>query len=182
METRTRDAGTSLFLAVVGGAVTFLVVAVGSDYLFLRAIQDYDRSLITLGLVAAGAGWLLGAVTGLAWTSAAPPRSAVRAWLMRGLAVLFLLAAWTVPTWSQVLPNEIGLGYHVSAREPLVRTIWLEAILAAITCLALAQRRFRREALIAGAALAVGVLVASVVLLASDPCPLSPCDEVLGLR
>jgi hypothetical protein len=182
MQTRTRDAGTTLFLAVVGGTATFLVVAVGSDHVFLEAIQDYDRSLVTLGLVAAGAGWLLGAAAGLAWTSAAPPRSAARAWLMRGLAVLFLLGAWTVPTWSQVLPNEIGLGYHVTAREPLVRTIWLEAILAAITCLALGQTRFRRGVLIAGALLAVGIVVASVALLASDPCPLEPCDEVFGLR
>ena len=181
METTTRPAGIPLFLAAAGGAASFLVVAVGGD-LVLSGIQDYDRSLVTLGLVAAGAGWLIGATAGLAWTGAAPPRSPARAWGLRALAVLFLVAAWTTPWWSDALPNEVGLGFHVSARGPLVRTIWLDAILAAITCMVLAQTRFRREALVIGAVVAVVILAAAVMQLASDPCPLTQCDGLFALR
>ena len=182
METTTRATRTPVFLAATAGTVSFLVVAVGGDLWFLAGIQDYDRSLVTLGLVAAGAGWLVGAAAGLAWTAAAPPDSPAAAWALRALGVLFVLAAWTVPWWTQVMPDEVGLGFHVTAREPLVRTIWLDAILAAVTCVALAQTRFRREALAIGAVVGVGILVAAVALLASDPCPLTQCDALFAQR
>jgi len=48
----------------------------------------------------------------------------------------------------------------------------LDAVLAAVTCVVLAQRRFHRPALVLGAIVAVGVAVASAVLFFTGPCAL----------
>lgn len=124
-------------------------------------------------------GWLLGAAGGLVLTKAAAPRTTGEAWALRAMAVLFVVAGVTTPWWTQVFPSTQGLGYHVTARVPMQWLIWFDAALTTVTCLALAQRRFRREAIVIGAIAAVGILVSSTVLVASGPCPLSHCDAFL---
>lgn len=141
----------------------------------------YLRGLITAGILVAGVCWLMGGVTcGLVLSKAAPPQSDAQAWTLRVVAVLFVVAGLATPWWTQMLRNTQGLGYHVTAREPMLRSIWFDAALAAVTCLVLAQRRFRREAIVIGAVCAVGILVSAIVLVASGPCPLSHCEAVLA--
>jgi hypothetical protein len=140
----------------------------------------YLRGLITAGILVAGVCWLLGVTGGLVLSKAAPPRTDAQAWTLRVAAVLFVVAGLATPWWTQILRNTQGLGYHITARTPMQWSIWFDAALGALTCLVLAQRRLRREAIVIGAVAAVGILVSAIVLVASGPCPLSHCDALLA--
>ncbi len=130
----------------------------------------YDvRDLVTLGVLGAGVGWLFGVTGGLVLTEAAPPRTTAGAWTLRATAVLFVVAGLTTPWWSTLLPHEIGWGDPLL--RPMQRSIWFDSALAAVTCLVLAQRRFRREAIVIGAVATVGLLVSAIVLFPVVPCP-----------
>jgi hypothetical protein len=172
---------TPLISAIVGGYVGFFATVVTRYVAWHGPL--YARGVVTLGVLGAGVGWLLGTLGGLILTRAAPPRTTAEAWTLRAIAVLFVAAGLTTPWWSQVFPRTLGLGYHVTARTPMQWSIWLDAVLAAVTCLVLAQRRFRRKAIVIGAVTGVGIIVSASVLVASGPCPLSQCDALfLGGR
>jgi membrane protein YqaA with SNARE-associated domain len=179
MEIRPRTSSDALILAIVGGLLGFFATVI-AGYLARDPFAFYARGLVTASVLGAGVGWLLGTAAGLVLTRAAPPRTAAEAWALRAAAVLFVVAGLTTPWWIQVFPRTQGLGYHVTARTPMQWSIWLDAALGALTCLVLAQRRFRREAIVIGAVAGVGILVSAIVLVASGPCPLSQCDALLA--
>jgi len=178
MGIRPRTSSDALILAIIGGLFGFLATVI-PGYLS-RGRFFYARGLVTLGVLGAGVGWLFGVSGGLVLTGAALPRTTAEAWTLRATAVLFVVAGLTTPWWTQVLPRTLGLGYHVTALRPMQWSIWFDAALAAVTCLVLAQRRFRREAIVIGAVAAVGIVVSAIVLVASGPCPLSHCDALLA--
>jgi hypothetical protein len=168
-----------LICGVVGGTVGF-VVTLTAGWVIRGSSFGYLRGLITAGILGAGVCWLLSATGGLVSSRAAPPRTDVQAWTLRVAAVLFMVAGFATPWWTQLLSNTKGLGYHATAREPMLRSIWFDAAIAAVTCLALAQRRFRREALVVGGVVAFALIVISIVLVAAGPCPLRQCDALLA--
>jgi len=159
-----------LICAVVGGTVGFFVTLT-AGWVIRGSSFGYLRGLITAGILGAGVCWLLGVTGGLVLSKAAPPRTDAQVWTLRVAAVLFVVAGLATPWWTQLLSNTQGLGYHVTSRD---------AAIAAVTCLALAQRRFRREALVVGAVLAFASIVISIVLVSSGPCPLTQCDDLLA--
>jgi hypothetical protein len=167
----SRGTAVPLLLAVIGGVVGFGVTRLTGKAI-LGHPYELDRVLVTLGVLGAGAGWLLGVTGGLVLTRAAPPPTSVTAWALRALAALFVIAALLMPWW--------GLdqfGYHINFLRPMQQAVWFDSALAAVTCLVLAQRRFRREAIVIGAVVAVGILVAAIGLFAAGPCPLSNCTD-----
>jgi len=178
MALRPRTSIDTMILAVIGGLIGFLATVIGG-YLAWRD-PLYLRGLETLGILGAGIGWLFGATIGLILTGATPPHGGAEAWTLRATAAIFVVAGLTTSWWTLVLPGTQGLGYHVTARNPMQWSIWFDAALAALTCLVLAQRMFRRQAIVIGAIAAVGVVASAIVLVASGPCPLSHCDDLLA--
>jgi len=167
--------GTAIqvILAVIGGVVGFGVTR-WTGMLILGHPYHLDRVLVTLGVLGAGVGWLLGVTSGSFLTEAEPPRTWVEAWILRALAVLFVIAALLLPWWGLDV-----FGYSIDYLRPMQQAIWFDSALAAVTCLVLAQRRFRRGAFLIGAVAAVGILVTTIGLFASGPCPLSNCGDAL---
>lgn len=110
MEIRPRTSSHNLILAAVGGLFGF-ITTVNVGYLVLRDFRPfYARGLITLGVLVAGVGSLLGAAGGLVLTKAAAPRTTGEAWALRAMAVLFVVAGVTTPWWTQVFPSRRGWG------------------------------------------------------------------------
>jgi hypothetical protein len=175
----SRTAVHAVLHAIVGGALGFVVTVV-VGYVTRDPFEFYARGLVTASVLGASVGWLVGAAVGLRRTRAAPPGSAAEAWAIRALGALVVVVAATTAWWTQALPRTLGLGYHVTAREPLESSIWLAAAIAAVSCVAFAQTRGRRAAIVIGAIVAVGLVVVAMVLVATGPCPLSHCDEVLA--
>jgi hypothetical protein len=178
MKIRPRTSSNALGLAIVGGLFGFFATVIAGNLAWNGPL--YARGLVTLSVLGAGVGWLLGVTAGSVLSGAAPPRTTAGAWALRATALLFVVGGLTTPWWTQVLPSTQGLGYHITARTPMQWSIWFDAALGALTCLVLAQRRLRREAIVIGAVAAVGILVSAIVLVASGPCPLSHCDALLA--
>lgn len=160
---------TVVLLAAGGGFVSWVVTyivgsSVTGDMFF------YGHGVPALGVVVAGFGWLVGAAVGLAIVRSAPP-SRWESWTLLVIAALFLLAGGTFRWWStEIEASPISL--HDLRFEALQKAIRLDAVVAAVTCAALAQRRFHRKALVIGALVAVGIAVASLVLFVAGPCSL----------
>jgi hypothetical protein len=156
-----------LVLAASGGFCGFVVTAMTGSAIF---DGRYDvRDLATLGVLGAGVGWLLGATVGLVLTGATPPRTTAEAWILRATAVLFVIAGLMTPWWSVALPHEISWGDPLL--RPMQRSIWFDSAVAATTCLVLAQRRYRREALVIGAVASIGILVSAIFVFSWLPFP-----------
>ena len=179
-DTTARSAHSALMYAIVGGSLGFVATAfVG--HLTRDPFAFYARGLVTASLLGAGIGWLLGAGFGIVRTRGAPP-TPLASWLLRAFGVAFLLAAFTAAWWTGFLPRTLGLGFHVTAREPMERVIWLDAGLAALTCVVLAQRSYRRPAILLGAIVGIALVTTAIAVVASGPCPLSQCDDLFAPR
>jgi ELWxxDGT repeat protein len=146
----------SLAFAFSGGFVGFVAGEVLGPLTGEARIDGSHIKTATLGVLLAGFGWLAGVVVAMVLTPGTPPPSRSMAWALRGLALGFVIAgvliARRVPSLDHTPPATTII--------PLQGAIRLDAVLAAATCLALAQRRvFRRTAV-------AGVVVASIAILA----------------
>jgi hypothetical protein len=134
---------------------------------------------LTLGTFCAGIAWVLGAALGVYRVRDACPPTAAGAWVLRVAAILFVVAAillarrFVVPV--NFLPGDPDLLSDAGwvARflhelehelEPLRRLMWLDGVLAAVTCIALSARnRLRRPARVVGALAVLFVLCLAAI-------------------
>ena len=134
---------------------------------------------LTLGTFCAGIAWVLGAALGVYRVRGVPAPTAAGAWALRVAAILFVVAAilvarrYAVPV--NFLPGDPDLLSDARwvARflhelehelEPLRRLMWLDGVIAALTCIALSVRnRLRRSAMLVGAIAVLFVLCLAAV-------------------
>ena len=153
-----RDAGrvwTTLAFAISGGFVGL----VAGNLLGPTTGESWDGSHIktaTLGVLFAGFGWFAGVAVAMVLTRGTVPPSMSSAWVLRAVALGFLIAGLVVARWVPSLDNPPP----DTTLIPLQGAIRLDAVLAAATCLVLAQRQILRRTAVAL------WLVASVVILA----------------
>jgi hypothetical protein len=156
-------------MAASGGFAGFLLALIAGSVFTGRG--GYFHGSVALGVVGAGVGWLVGAAAGIVITKAPPPRTRAESWTLLGIAVVFLLAGFTFRWWViEATPPSL----HHLRFETLQQAVRLDAVLAAVTCATLAQRKFHRSALVLGAVVTVGITVTSAVLFATGPCSLIP--------
>jgi len=127
---------TILFLAAIGGFLGFGLTGIGTG---IAGHQfNYWQGGVALGVVGAGSGWLVGAAFGMIVTKAPPPTTRSQSWTLLGVAAFFVLAGFT--RW-WVTEDIVPPSSHVARFEALQQAIRLDAVLAAVTCLALASWR-----------------------------------------
>lgn len=155
-----RRVPTALALGISGGLLGIVVGFVAG--FAITGASFIDGSHIepaTVGVVWAGVGWLAGIVVAIFLTRGASPPSRKEAWALRGVALGFVFAGLVVVQWVPSLdspPPDVTI-------LPLQRAIRLDAALAAVTCLALAQRHIlRRTAVVGGLVISVLILAVTV--------------------
>lgn len=163
-----------LALAATGGFTGFLVGQLLGPLTGEARIDGSHIKTATLTVLLAGFGWFAGFAMAILLMRRAP--GPVAAWVLRGAAVAVVIAGFLVARWVPSLdapPPDTTL-------IPLQRAIRLDAVLAAVTLLGLAQRRVLRRTMIALS------MVASILILAATagrfPAPPTVIRDLVVVR
>ncbi len=178
-----RPVGTSAVALPLALASTFGFLGLIDGTLWGFSIQGSflgsNILALTLGSFCAGIAWVLGAAIGVYRVRGVPAPTAAGAWALRVSAILFVVAAilvarrYAVPV--NFLPGDPDLLSDTRwvahflhdlehELEPLRRLMWLDGVIAALTCIALSVRnRLRRPAMLVGAIAVLFVLCLAAV-------------------
>lgn len=162
-------ASTFGFLGLIGGTLWGFSI----QGTFLKS----NVFALTLGTFCAGIAWVLGAALGVYRVREASPTTAAGAWVLRVAAALFVVAAilvarrFVVPV--NFLPDDPDIQGRDLARMtelilpalvPMRRLMWLDGVIAALTCIALSARnRLRRPTMVVGAIALLYILLLAAV-------------------
>ena len=179
LDRRHRSAVTPIVLASAFG---FLCLIGGTLWGFSIQGSSLGNNIyaLSLGTFCAGIAWAVGAGFGVHRVQDASPPTAAGAWVLRAVAIVFIIGAILVarrflfPTnFLNGLagdPDVVPLVYDrmleriPPALEPLRRLMWLDGVIAASTCIALSARnRLQRPAMLVGALATLLVLCLAAV-------------------